>query len=107
MALSPKLIGPAISSITGLITSTSMSFVGLALNYGFQPDFAVRWLKAAATSYVVIVPMLMIVIPRDPALRHAAGRIAGALRSGRRTKENPGASRAASSSFERNPRSAT
>jgi hypothetical protein len=37
MALSPKLIGPAISSITGLITSTSMSFVGLALNYGFQP----------------------------------------------------------------------
>jgi hypothetical protein len=63
MALSPKLIGPTISSITGLITSTSMSFVGLSLNYGFQPDFAVRWLKAAATSYVVIVPMLMIVVP--------------------------------------------
>ena len=64
MALSPKLIGPTISSITGLITSTSMSFVGLSLNYGFQPDFAVRWLKAAATSYVVIVPMLMVVVPR-------------------------------------------
>jgi ABC-type glycerol-3-phosphate transport system permease component len=63
MALPPKLIGPAISSITSLITSTSMSCVGLALNYGFQPDFAVRWPKAAATSYVVIVPMLMIVIP--------------------------------------------
>ena len=40
-----------------------MSFIGLALNYGFQPDFAARWLKAAATSYVVIVPMLVIVIP--------------------------------------------
>jgi len=64
MALSPKLIGPSISLITGLITSTSMSFVGLAMNYGFQPDFALRWLKAAATSYVVIVPMLIIVIPR-------------------------------------------
>jgi hypothetical protein len=63
MALSLKMIGPTISSITGLITSTSMSFVGLALNYGFQPDFVVRWLKAAATSYVLIVPMLMIVIP--------------------------------------------
>ena len=63
MALSPKLIGPAIFVITGLITSTCVSFVGLALNYGFQPDFAVRWLKAAATSYVVIVPMLMVVIP--------------------------------------------
>jgi len=63
MSLSPKLIGPTIASISGLITSTSMSFVGLALNYGFQSDFAVRWLKAAATSYVVIVPLLMIVIP--------------------------------------------
>ena len=64
MSLPPKLIGPSISSITGLITSTSMSFVGLALNYGFHPDFAVRWLKAAATSYVVVVPMLMIIVPR-------------------------------------------
>ena len=64
MALPPKLIGPTISMITGLITSTSMSFVGLALNHGFQPDFAVRWLKAAATSYVVVVPMLVIIIPR-------------------------------------------
>jgi Protein of unknown function (DUF2798) len=64
MALPPKLIGPVISMITGLITSTSMSFVGLAMNYGFQADFAVRWLRAAATSYVLIVPMLVIVIPR-------------------------------------------
>jgi hypothetical protein len=63
MALPRKLIGPTISLITGLITSTSMSFVGLALNYGFQADFAVRWVKAAATSYVVVVPMLMVVIP--------------------------------------------
>jgi len=64
MALPPKLIGPVISMVTGLITSTSMSFVGLAMNYGFQADFAVRWLRAAATSYVLVVPMLVIVIPR-------------------------------------------
>jgi Protein of unknown function (DUF2798) len=63
MVLSPKLIGATISSITGLITSTSMSFIDLALNYGLQPDFGVRWLKAAVTSYVVVVPMLIIVIP--------------------------------------------
>jgi hypothetical protein len=86
MALSPKLVGPAIGSITGLITSTSMSFVGLALNYGFQPDFAMRWLKAAATDVDGRRPA-------DPALRHAAGRIADALRSARHTKENPDASR--------------
>jgi hypothetical protein len=82
MALPPKLIGPAISLITGLITSTSMSFVGLALNYGFQPDFAVRWLKAAATSYVVIVPMLMIVIPP---IQRFVMRQAGLPTRGRRT----------------------
>jgi hypothetical protein len=63
LALPPKLIGPAISLITGLITSTSISFVGLALTYGLQPDFAIRWLKAAATSYVLIVPMLIVIIP--------------------------------------------
>jgi hypothetical protein len=42
MALPPKLIGPTISLITGLITSTSMSFVGLTLNQGIHADFAVR-----------------------------------------------------------------
>ena len=100
MALPPKLIGPAISMITGLITSTSMSFVGLALNYGFQPDFATRWLKAAVTSYVVIVPMLMVVVPR---IQRFVMRQAG-LPHKRKTPEQAGA---ANSSFEGNPRSAT
>jgi Protein of unknown function (DUF2798) len=107
MALFPKLIGPVISSITGLITSTSMSFVGLALNYGFQPDFAVRWLKAAATSYVVVVPMLIIVIPR---IQRFVMRQAGVpTRQGQvaAQKETPAQAGAASSSFELNPRSAT
>jgi O-antigen/teichoic acid export membrane protein len=99
MALSPKLIGPAIALITGLITSTSMSFVGLALNYGFQPDFSVRWLKAASTSYVVIVPMLMIVVP--PIQRFVM------RQAGSPHKRIPEQAGAASSPFERNPRSAT
>jgi|EndMetStandDraft_8_1072994.scaffolds.fasta_scaffold02571_1 Protein of unknown function (DUF2798) len=63
MTLSPKLVGPAIGLLTGLITSTSMTFIGLAVNYGFQPDFVARWLKSAAFSYVIAVPLLMIVIP--------------------------------------------
>ena len=105
MALLPKLIGPTISLITGLITSTTMSFVGLAMNYGFQPDFAVRWLRAAATSYVVIVPMLVLRHSADPALRHAAGRNATAL--SRTNRELPAQAGPPSSSFERNPRSAT
>ena len=42
MTLPPRMVGPAIGLITGLITSTSMSFIGLAMNYGFHPDFAAR-----------------------------------------------------------------
>ena len=87
MALSPKLIGPAISSITGLITSTSMSFVGLALNYPARfrhalaesRDNELRRGRANVDRHH----------PADSALRHAAGRIAGALRSSHRTTRNP------------------
>ena len=89
MALPPKLIGPAISLITCLITSTSMSFVGLALNYGFQPDFAVRWLKGRGNELSRDRADVDDRHPADPALRHAAGRIADALTSGRRTKRKP------------------
>ena len=63
MKLSPKLIGPAIGMITGVVTSTVMSFIGLALNYGFHPDFLVRWAKAASTRYVIGVPLVMLVLP--------------------------------------------
>jgi hypothetical protein len=99
MALSPKLIGPTISSITGLITSTSMSFVGLALNYGFQPDFAMRWLKAAATSYVLVVPMLVIVIPRIQRFVMRWTGVPAREGSHRAQKEIPGASRDRQSVF--------
>ena len=103
MALSPKLIGPAISSITGLITSTSMSFVGLTMNYGFQPDFAMRWLKAAATSYVVVVPMLIIVIPR---IQRFVMRQAGVAMPQRQVAA-PAQAGAANLSLELEPESAT
>jgi hypothetical protein len=103
MALSPKLIGPAISSITGLITSTGMSFVGLAMNYGFQPDFPMRWLKAATTSYVVVVPMLIIVIPR---IQRFVMRQAGVAMPQRQAAA-PAQAQAAGSSLELEPESAT
>jgi len=105
MALPPKLIGSVISSITGLITSTSMSFVGLALNYGFQPDFAMRWLKAAATSYVLIVPMLIIVIPR---IQRFVMRQAGvSMRPAQDAAPKEIPAQAGAASFELEPRSAT
>ena len=63
MEISPKFIGLAIGLITGVVTSTGMTFIALAINYGFQPDFLLRWLKAAALSYVMIVPVVMFIVP--------------------------------------------
>jgi hypothetical protein len=104
MAIPPKLIGPTISLITGVITSTSMSFVGLTLNYGFHPDFAIRWLRAAVTSYVVVVPLLIIVIPPiQRFVMRQAGLPAPNIGSPR-NNSNPAV--AISPPFERNPGSA-
>lgn len=63
MTLSPRFVGPAIGLITGSITSICMSFVGLAINYGFHPDFLARWAKSALISYMTVVPFLMILVP--------------------------------------------
>ena len=63
MKISPRFAGLAIGLITGSITSICMTFVGLAVNYGFHPDFLARWLKSAAISYMTVVPLLMILVP--------------------------------------------
>jgi hypothetical protein len=63
MKISPRYIGLAIGLITGLVTSTGMTFIALAFNYGFQPDFPLRWLKAAALSYLTIVPVTLFIVP--------------------------------------------
>ena len=63
MTLSPKFVGPAIGLLSGLVTAPLMTFVGLAVNYGFHPDFLARWAKAMAISYVTVIPLLMIVVP--------------------------------------------
>jgi hypothetical protein len=103
MALPPKLIGPTIS----LITSTSMSFVGLTLNYGFHPDFAVRWLRAAATSYVVVVPLLIVVIPPIQRFVMRQAGLPMPKVSSPEKRETLAQAATANSSFERKPRSAT
>ncbi len=52
-----------VTSITALITSSVMSFSGLAINYGFHPDFGARWLKAFLLGYVILVPVLLVLVP--------------------------------------------
>ncbi len=64
MRLSPRFIGPLIALITSAFTSVIMSFVSLAINYGFHADFVARWLKAAAMGYLILVPILALLVPR-------------------------------------------
>jgi hypothetical protein len=63
MKIPARFIGIAIGTITGLISSTLMTFIGLAINYGFHPGFLLLWAKAAALGYGIGVPLLMLIVP--------------------------------------------
>jgi hypothetical protein len=89
MALPRKLIGPAISLITRLLTSTSMSFVGLALERWLPARFCRAVVEGRGNELCRDRADVDDRHPADPALLHAAGWIADALRSGRRTKRKP------------------
>lgn len=74
MQIPARLIGLAIGAITGIVSSTLMTFIGLAINYGFHPGFLLLWAKAAAIGYAVGVPLLTLIVPpvQRFVLRHAA-----------------------------------
>lgn len=75
MRIPARFAGLAIGLITSLFTSVTMSFISLGINYGFRPDFVERWLKAAVTGYIVLVPIMMLVVPRIQ--RFVMSRVAG------------------------------
>ncbi len=66
-----RFIGLAIGAICGTISSTLMTFIGVAMNYGFHPGFFVIWLKAAAVGYLIGVALIVPYIQHF-VLRHAA-----------------------------------
>jgi hypothetical protein len=74
MKIPPHFIGLAIGAISGTISATLMTFIGVAMNYGFQPGFLAIWLKAAAVGYFIGVPLLVLIVPHVQrfVMRHAA-----------------------------------
>jgi hypothetical protein len=52
-----------------------MTFIGVAINCGFQPGFFAVWPKAAAVGYFVGVPLLMLIVPHVQrfVIRHTFG----------------------------------
>jgi hypothetical protein len=74
MKMPARHIGLVIGTISGAISSTLMTFIGVAVNYGFRSGFIAVWLKAALIGYGVGVPLLMLIVPRVQrfVMRHAA-----------------------------------
>ena len=74
MKIPPRFIGLAIGALTGTVSCTVMTFISIAINYGFPPGFLLIWGKAALTGYVLGVPLMMLVVPpiQRFVIRHAA-----------------------------------
>lgn len=74
MKIPARHIGLAIGALSGIVSSTLMTFIGVAMNYGFHPGFLTVWLKAALIGYFVGVPLLMLIVPfiQRFVMRHAA-----------------------------------
>ncbi len=74
MKIPPRHIGLAIGALTGTVSCTVMTFLGIAINYGFPPGFVLIWGKAALASYLIGVPLMMLIVPpiQRFVMRHAA-----------------------------------
>jgi hypothetical protein len=74
MKIPARSIGLVIGAISGTISATLMTFIGVAINYGFHPGFFAIWLKAAVVGYCIGVPLLVLIVPHVQrfVLRHAA-----------------------------------
>ena len=45
------------------IMTLVVTLVGAGLNYGFQPDFIFKWIKARGLAFAVALPVVMAIMP--------------------------------------------
>ena len=50
--------------IMGLITTSMISFVLIAINVGFNEKFVPTWLQSWLVSYLLVVPSMLFIAPR-------------------------------------------
>jgi hypothetical protein len=50
--------------IMGMITTSIISFVLIAINVGFNGKFLVTWLRSWSVSYVLAVSAMLLIAPR-------------------------------------------
>jgi hypothetical protein len=49
--------------LMGIITTGIVSFTLIGVNRGFDPGFAPIWVKSWAISYIIVIPIILIVSP--------------------------------------------
>lgn len=54
----------AFALMMGVVTTGIISFVLIALNFGFVPGFAQVWMRSWGTGYVIAIPAILIIGPR-------------------------------------------
>ena len=54
----------AFAMIMGIITTGIISFTLISINIGFVANFMVIWLKAWSTSYLVVIPAILLIGPK-------------------------------------------
>ena len=54
----------AFAMIMGIITTGIISFTLISINIGFVTNFILIWLKAWSTSYLVVIPAILLIGPK-------------------------------------------
>jgi hypothetical protein len=54
----------AFSVSMGAVTTGIISFVLLAINFGFSAEFALTWLHGWAVGYAIVIPAILLIGPR-------------------------------------------
>ena len=54
----------AFAMLMGVVTTGIISFVLVAINVGVAAGFVATWLRSWATSYVIVIPAILLIGPR-------------------------------------------
>jgi hypothetical protein len=46
-----------------LVMTSVVTFVSASVNFGFHPDFMIRWFKSWGLAFIVALPVVMILMP--------------------------------------------
>lgn len=54
----------AFALLMGIVTTGIISFSLIAINLGFSANFVATWLRSWATTYIIVIPAILLIGPR-------------------------------------------